>query len=72
MEVATQQAPPSQVSPPVIDFYNSTVILLTWSSPAVPNGIIHRYVVYDITTSSTAVIGSDQPRQLLLTGKMDL
>ncbi|XP_069464673.1 usherin [Ambystoma mexicanum] len=44
--VVTAQAAPEDQSPPVIQAISSTNLLLAWSPPAKPNGIIIRYEVY--------------------------
>lgn len=69
VEAATQQAPPDQVPPPTVLFYNSTVVHLSWTAPAVPNGIIERYVVYDTAVPSAIVVRSGADLLLLITGK---
>ena len=47
VDAATKQAPPEQVLPPTAAYINSTSVLLTWSVPITPNGIITEYNIYN-------------------------
>lgn len=42
----TLEAAPENISPPIVSAFGPTVVRVSWSPPAKPNGIINRYEVY--------------------------
>lgn len=65
----TRQAPPEGVLPPVVTFFNSTYILLSWEPPQLPNGIIQTYIIYSTELNLRILLDGWSERILRLTGE---
>lgn len=56
----TDEAPPEQLSPPVLTALSAIAIRITWSSPAKPNGIITTYKLFESTKPTPFYSGNDK------------
>ena len=71
IQVATLQARPEQVSPPLITVESSTILYLVWQAPAKPNGNVVKYEIYEAAVGLVVNL-TGSSRQYTITGDASL